>query len=364
MGEGSKKGSVPVNGFWRREGKRVPVTSKEIAALAGVSRGTVDRVLNNRPGVKPETRERVEKIARELGYVPNRAGRALSSSRRTFTIGLALNCVGIRFYDEVLRGIADCRAAYADFNLRLADFRLQGYTLADQLDALDALQAQQADGVLVTPLNDPEVARRIDRLVENGTPVVTLNNDIGGARRMLYVGCNYFESGRTAAGLMGLFTGGHGRAGLVLGSGRMLGQRQRREGFCSELSLRYPEMELAGVAEGEDDDVRTYRQTLGLLERCGRLDALYFAAAGAYGGVQALRERCGERMPVVIASDAVEETCRLIREGAVQATICQEPYRQGYEAFKHILEYLLSGRLPAQDKLYMQNEIKIVQNMG
>ncbi|MCI8443551.1 MAG: LacI family DNA-binding transcriptional regulator [Provencibacterium sp.] len=339
------------------------VTSKEIAGLAGVSRGTVDRVLHNRPGVKAQTRERVEKIARQLGYVPFRAGRALSSARRAFTIGLILNCVGIRFYDEVLRGIEDCRAAYADFNLQLSDCRLQGYALCDQLSALDRLAEAKPDALLITPLNAPEVAQRIDRLVGEGIPVVTLNNDISGTRRMLYVGCNYFDSGRTAAGLMGLFTGGRGRAGLVLGSARMLGQQQREEGFRSELSLRCPQMELAGVIEGDDDDVRTYRQVLGLWERCGRLDALYFAAAGAYGGVSALEEICGGRMPAVIASDAVEETCRLILEGKVQATVCQQPYRQGYEALKNILEYLISGRMLAQEQLFMQNEIKIAQNL-
>ena len=49
-------------------------TIKEIAALAGVSRGTVDRVLNDRGAVNPETAEKIRKIAKELDYKPNRAG--------------------------------------------------------------------------------------------------------------------------------------------------------------------------------------------------------------------------------------------------------------------------------------------------
>ena len=49
-------------------GEPLPITSKQIAALAGVSRGTVDRVLNHRPGVSPQTAEKVLQIARELGY--------------------------------------------------------------------------------------------------------------------------------------------------------------------------------------------------------------------------------------------------------------------------------------------------------
>ena len=58
------------------------VTMKEIADLANVSRGTVDRVLNNRGSVNPQTAEKVRQIARTLGYKPNRAGMALAAQKK------------------------------------------------------------------------------------------------------------------------------------------------------------------------------------------------------------------------------------------------------------------------------------------
>ena len=57
-------------------------TIKEIAALAGVSRGTVDRVLNDRGAVNPETAEKIRKIAKELDYKPNRAGLVLAAQKK------------------------------------------------------------------------------------------------------------------------------------------------------------------------------------------------------------------------------------------------------------------------------------------
>ena len=62
------------------------LTIRQIAQLAGVSRGTVDRVLNHRPGVNPETAARVRRIAEEVGYQPNIAGQLLAARKRDLRI--------------------------------------------------------------------------------------------------------------------------------------------------------------------------------------------------------------------------------------------------------------------------------------
>ena len=81
------------------------VTIKQIAEKAGVSRGTVDRVINNRGHVKPEIEERIQKIAVELGYRPNAAGKALAARKKSFIIGVILCARGNEFFDDILKGI-------------------------------------------------------------------------------------------------------------------------------------------------------------------------------------------------------------------------------------------------------------------
>ena len=66
------------------------VTLQQIAEAAGVSRGTVDRALNNRGRIRPEVEERIKRIAREMGYQPSRAGRALAMAKRKIRIGVIL----------------------------------------------------------------------------------------------------------------------------------------------------------------------------------------------------------------------------------------------------------------------------------
>ena len=66
------------------------VTVKQIAELAGVSRGTVDRALNGRGNVRPEIEKKILEIAREMGYTPNRAGKALAYQRKNLSFGIII----------------------------------------------------------------------------------------------------------------------------------------------------------------------------------------------------------------------------------------------------------------------------------
>lgn len=80
------------------------VTIKDIAAAVGVSRGTVDRVINHRGGVSEEVAARVEQAVEEMGYFPNRAGRILAARKKPVTIGCLLPSDKITFFHDVIRG--------------------------------------------------------------------------------------------------------------------------------------------------------------------------------------------------------------------------------------------------------------------
>ena len=66
------------------------VTLKQIAEIAGVSRGTVDRALHNRGRVSEEVAQRIRKIADDLGYCPNEVGQALAKTRRQIRLGMII----------------------------------------------------------------------------------------------------------------------------------------------------------------------------------------------------------------------------------------------------------------------------------
>lgn len=90
-------------------------TIKDIAAAAGVSRGTVDRVLHGRGDVSAAVRDRVLRLAEELNYRPNRAALGLAALKKPVRIGLLLPSEGNPFFDEVIRGARAAEESLSDF---------------------------------------------------------------------------------------------------------------------------------------------------------------------------------------------------------------------------------------------------------
>lgn len=335
------------------------ITSQQIAALAGVSRGTVDRALNHRGGVRPEVQKRIEGIARQYGYRPDRAGKALVT-RSPLRVEILLNAQGNPFFDEVRRGLACALDDFSDFPVEAHTTMARGYELKEQLAQLDALRARRPAGLILTPLNHPAVAQKLEALAAEGCPTVVLNSDIENCARFAYVGCNYLGSGQTAAQITGLITGGRARLLVVTGSLKVMGHNQRVHGFSQVARRDFPGLEIVDVIENNDDDVRSFDEVARTLQEQPTIDAAYFCAGGVAGGVEAA-SRYGVK--TIVVCDATPTVRALLQSGQVQAAIGQQPYRQGYEAMKILLAKLLFRQDPASDRLYMENEIYVKYNV-
>lgn len=335
------------------------ITSQQIAALAGVSRGTVDRALNHRGGVRPAVQKRVEEIARQYGYRPNRAGKALVT-RAPLPVEILLNAQGNPFFDEVQRGLAAALDDYSDFPVQAHTTLARGYHLESQIAQLDAYLEAPPAGLILTPLNHPAVAQRLDALIRAGCPVVALNSDVEGCGRLAYVGCDYRRSGQTAAQMTGLITGGTARLLLVTGSLKVMGHNQRVYGFSRVARRDFPHLEIVDVVENNDDDARSFEEVTGALQANPAIDAVFFCAGGVAGGVDAAKRH---GVKTIVVCDATPAVRTLLQSGQVQAAIGQQPYRQGYDGMKTLLAYLLFGQKPASEHLYMENEIFVKYNV-
>lgn len=336
------------------------MTLKQLAELAGVSRGTVDRVLHGRGEVDPEKAKRVWELARQVGYTPARAGRALVT-KKPILIGQIVNCVGNPFFDDVLRGMEDAVLDYADFPIETRLVSLRGYDRESQAHAIEELIGQEIKALLITPINHPRIAQAVNQLSDRGCTVVTVNTDVENCHRRLYVGCNDQMCGCTAGKLLGMTTQGKGRALIVTGSLSLMGHRQRVQGFEKAIK-EYPAMPPPIVVENGDDDGQSYASVNRALGQYPDVDCVYFAAAGAPGGVRAWLEH-GKKGEYVVASDATPDVVALLKTDQISATICQQPYLQGYQAMKHALSMVLFSKLPASEKLYTQSEIKLKYNL-
>ncbi len=336
-------------------------TIKEIAALAGVSRGTVDRVLNHRGDVNPQTEEKILQIIRDLDYKPNKAGIVLAAQKKNLKLGVVLLGVGNPFFDDVLLGVQEKKQELAGYNCSVL-IRQTEYSLQQQLAAIDSLLAEGINGLAISPYNALSVREKINGLCEQGIPVVTLNTDIENSSRLAYVGSNFYRSGETAAGLMHLMTQGKVRVGIVSGSQNILCHTERIAGF-SHIIEAYPNIRIVDIVNNNDDDQVSCELTARLLAEHPDINAFYFTAGGVYGGCQAI-ERSGRQSGMtVITNDLVPTTLAYMQKGLIAATICQQPFQQGSQPLSLLFAYLTTGEMPASENNYVDVDIRIRENL-
>jgi len=338
-------------------------TIRDIARIANVSRGTVDRTLNNRGGVNREVEIRVKKIAEDIGYKPNRAGKALAARKKPIKIGCLLPGIDNPFFDDVIAGIRAAEKEIEDYGFSVELISLKGYHIEKHLEAIQSLVDNGVDALCITTVDVPMISQKINELLAKGIQVATINSDVQGTSRLFYVGCDYIESGKVAAGMLSLMLKEKGETLIVTGSVKMQGHNQRIHGFCKEVKENELNFSIVDVIENEDDDDTAYQYTKQALKRHPNINCIYITAAGVAGVCKAVEENQSEKKIHLIGFDDIPATRKAIANGTIEATICQEPFKQGYQAIQCMFNYFLEGTIPKEGVVYTDNVIKIKQNM-
>ena len=339
------------------------ISIKEIAELAGVSRGTVDRALNDRPGINAEIKARILQVASEHGYRSNRAGRILSIRKSPPRLGIQMPSVGNDFFLDVKAGLERAAAELADFGLTLTLRTMKGYDPQEQVRQIRELVAEGITGLAFVPINHDRVRDLLQELHQSGLPVITFNTDITDGERLCYVGNDYQLSGATAAGVLRLLSAGQPLNTLIMtGSVQMLGHNQRMTGFNKVLRQRCPQIKIMDIIETLDDEQLSFERLGEALVRLPELDAVYLTAGGVAGACRAIEQAGRAGQIRVICNDLTVATRFYLECGAITATIGQQPFEQGYQAVRLLFNYLLDGSRPPEQWI-TQNEIIILENM-
>ena len=249
----------------------MPVTIKDIAKAANVSRGTVDRALNDRGGVNPDVAARIKSIAADMGYKPNTIAKALATRSNPVRLGVILNSIGNPFWDKVIDGINSAYDNLSDFGISMEIRKMRGYDQDRQLHELEHLKEKGIDGLVITPISTPKVRDALNELIRSGVQVVCCNLDIDDVAYQAYVGCDYFCSGQTAGAIIGMTTHGESNLGIITSSHGLYFHEMRVKG-CTSVLKNYPNIHITDYAEAEDDEEVSYNEVKKMLlkKRRGR----------------------------------------------------------------------------------------------
>ena len=312
-------------------------TIKDIADRAGVSVGTVDRIIHNRGRFSADTAERVRRIMDELDYSPNLMARSLSRTT-SCRIGAFLPDAeqDSGYWALPLAGIRRAEADLRPFGLDLDLIQFDRYDPQSFAAAGERLRDGGYDGILMAPLRDGQ-SRSIVASLDPDCPVVYFDTDLPGERRLAYIGQDSLQSGRLAARLMRLLAAGsEGTEFAVILAPEVSNSHldDRISGFRDSVD---DPTDIIRVAVESDHDLEAFDRTLD-----GRIDegvcGLFVVDASAHFAAAYLDRRFGagaRRIPV-IGYDLVPENRDWMEAGVIDVLLTQRPDEQGYDGVNRL----------------------------
>lgn len=312
------------------------MTIKEIAVLANTSRGTVDRVVNNRGKVRKEVEARILKVIQETNYVKNELGRSLSNTRK-FVIGAIIGSINNSFFSLIIDGIAREIEKYKNYGFSLVLKRVNLFDPKSVIKALDELDNAELSGLIITALDDKEV---IDRINKIKVPVVCTNVNLP-CKNLAYVGVDYKNCGSLVANFANLVLRKDANVAIVVGSLTHNGQRQRIEGFKSVIRK---DVNILDIRQNYDSSGKCHIVVNDLIKEYNdKIDYIIFFGSGSSGGIRAIRDANMENHYNIkaITVDQSNEIEKGLQEGIVSATITQHPYTQGVKSVDIFYDYFI-----------------------
>jgi LacI family transcriptional regulator len=326
----------------------------DVAAAAGVSLATVDRVLHGRTGVHPGTIERVRAAVQRLEYRADPAATRLARGRSSHAVAVVLPSGSNSFVAMLVEQVKLLGPWLTEQRLDATVHMVDVFSPEALARHLGQLRGRFA-AVLVTGLDHPLVRAAIDDLCADGTTVITLVSDVPNAQRAHYVGIDNVAAGRTAATLLGRFVGSKfvgsqpkspaPRIGIVLGSPALRDHAERLFGFQQVIAAEYPHLNLLPVLEGHDDSARTQALVSNLLQQEPQLAGIYSIGAGNRG-IQASLTESGRAAQVVwVCHELTPHARRALLDGVADAVINQDAGHELRSAFRMALAQLNKERV-------------------
>jgi LacI family transcriptional regulator, galactose operon repressor len=311
------------------------LTLRDIARQAGVSLATVDRVLHNRPGVRPDTIRRVKEAIERNSFQPHVAAAELARGRArrfAFVMPSGPNL----FMQQIQSYLGEMSAWLSARRLAVVTVASDVFDASVLASTLEALVGE-FDGVAVVALDHPSVRAAINDLVDSGTNVVTLVSDVPSSRRHHYVGIDNIAAGRSAGALVGRLVPRPGKVAIVAGSQGLRDHAERIFGFNQVMASEFPGLDVLPVLEGHDEDERSEQLMTRLLGKHSDIVGLYNVGAGTQGVAKALIESGRDKQAVFVGHDVTVLTRKLLLQGVMDAAISQNPGHEARAAVRVLL---------------------------
>ncbi|WP_420601881.1 LacI family DNA-binding transcriptional regulator [Flagellimonas sp.] len=331
------------------------ITIKEIAKLAKVSPGTVDRVIHNREGVSDKTAQRIRAILKEHNFKVNRIAQSLAMKKK-FTIAVLLPDYDEEnsFWKSPLEGIQKAKEEVGSFGVAVETFSFDQKTPKSYTDSFRELLKTNPEGVVLVPTFKKETRELTNVLLQRNIPFIFLNIALEGYENLSFIGQDSYKSGYLSGKLMQLCLNDddhiltiHSRPDLS----NFYNIEQRIKGFDAYFIEKQLGNQNHSVEIADFWDTGKVKATIAnLLQKEPRIKGIFVPNSRSHIIADHVSE-FRAKIPFLIGFDTTEHNLRALNEDKITFLISQKPFQQGYRAVSSLSKFLLYDEPPLTEIL-------------
>jgi len=344
------------------------VRIKDIAEMAGVSVGTVDRVIHGRKNISKSSLAKVQKVLDELHYVPNHYASALASNK-TYYIAAILPMHEVdSYWARVEKGLLEGIKRFSDFKIKFKIFNYDPFNSESFETQIQLLLKSKPFAVIIGPLFNFGIMKKfVDKLAETETPYALIDSNWAEFNPVTFYGQDSRRSGEFAARIILMAAAGAKKIALfkLMGEGRVASRQQldRENGFRSYMKEHSPKTKIVDLnlyvydKEGMKDTLRSFFTK--------NPDILYGLSFNS--SIHTIADFLSNEMPdhkhvTLLGYDAIDANVACIEQGSVDFLIAQHPFQQGLNCLRSMVNACVL-HMKQQKEHYMSIELLTKENI-
>ncbi len=334
------------------------VRIKDIAQLAGVSVGTVDRVLHNRGRVSEDALQKVLTVLEQIDYKPNMIARALGSNRTYHLAALIPDPQQDPYWALSRSGINLAEAEWLRYGITIKSYFFDLYNKESFNAIAQEVTSNKPDGVIVAPIFYHETLPFFKQLKTDDIPYVLFNTNIPESDSLSFIGQNLFQSGKLGAELMclsqtentGLITVLHINEDLHNSIHLAEKEKGFREYFRETNRQEYAIETLNLYGPGQPD----FEKQLESLINNPKLTGIFVSTSKGTSVVASYIKNSNRKNIRLIGYDMLEENIQFMQNGIIDFLINQNPKRQAFLGINHLAANLIHKQTPENELLPLE----------
>jgi LacI family transcriptional regulator len=321
---------------------RKNIRIKDIALKAGVSIGTVDRVLHKRGEVSDQTKQKIQQIIDELDYRPNLLASSLASKKSiVFATLMPKASSQDTYWSKPQLGIEKAMNQLKAYGIKLQQFFFEMDDSSSFSAQAEKLMDSSPDAVMIAPWAKREAIRFTRQLDERNIPYIYIDAALEGTNPIGFVAQSSFDSGYLAAKLTDWGVREESMI-LLIHVARELDNAshliRREQGFMRYFEEREHHHRILKIeTSGNGDEIVTQLRDLGI-DPC-RVNAVFVTNSKVHLAAACFKSLCVT--PKIVGYDLIPQNIALLREGKIDFLICQKPELQGFHAIHLLFDYLV-----------------------